>query len=304
MKHFRLATAGEAPSTCIIPEVKRFEIFPMCFPQRWYSRYQFSWYLLPLCSVQHSTSASSDSIIVPTAYLSRVNMLAFNSLLLIALAHFTALVFALPLPGNTFSSFATRSLATSQNTPDTVDETQVASRSLPLPLLSPRLPKDSVFGISGISGTHSLSTSTSLLSALHVRERTFPLSFQWNAPGSQTYIRATLVAFAGDPSILTNMLDGAYQNVLSIIQAHGDGDIVDGAYRWTNNPDGPLGLQIWIRNANNHQLTYGVLGAALKALNEYLTLFGAGMATTLDIYDGVNQVGQGQQDIIPKYPGA
>ncbi|MCJ1298663.1 hypothetical protein MMC08_001453 [Hypocenomyce scalaris] len=208
------------------------------------------------------------------------------------------------MPGDTFSSFATRSLATSQNTPDTIPETQVAPRSLPLPLLSPHLPKDSISGISGISGTRSNSTSTSLLSALHVRERTFPLSFQWNAPGSQTYIRATLVAFAGDPSILNSMLNEAYQNVLSIIQAHGDGDIVNGAYRWTKNPDGPLGLQIWVRNANNHQLTYGVLGAALNALNEYMTLFGAGLTTTMDVYDGVNQVGQGQQDIIPKYPGA
>ena len=139
-------------------------------------------------------------------------------------------------------------------------------------------------------------------SVLQIRERTFPYSFQWNAPGTQTYIRATLIVFVGNPSILTNMIGRAYENVLSTIQTHGNGNIVHGVYRWTNNPDGPLGLQIWASNIDNHQLTYGVLDAALNALNEYSTLFGPGLVTTWHIFDGANLVGHGQQDIIPLWP--
>lgn len=113
-----------------------------------------------------------------------------------------------------------------------------------------------------------------------------------------------MIAFFGNPSVLTNMIGAAYGNILSAIQTHTDGVIVNGVYRWTNNPDGPLGLQIWASNTNNHQLTYGVLGAALNALNEFMALCGPGLTTVLHVYGGSNQVGRGQLDVIPPWPPA
>ena len=51
-------------------------------------------------------------------------------------------------------------------------------------------------------------------------------------------------------------------------------------------------LVLWTRNANNHQQTYGVLGAALNALNNYMFTEQIGTCT-FSIYDGENMVGTG-----------
>lgn len=88
-----------------------------------------------------------------------------------------------------------------------------------------------------------------------------------------------MIAFLGHPSVLANMIEAAYGNVLSTIQTHGDEVVVNGVYRWNNNPDGPLGLQIWASNTNNDQITYGFLGAAIDALDEYMTALGEPLTT-------------------------
>lgn len=231
-----------------------------------------------------------------------VEMLVFSLPILVAVVPFTATVFATPIPGDSSSFFVAGKPATSHQAPGTIPEPQVVPTPFPLPLISAGSPKVNPPSIYSFLEIQSLVALKTPCSALQVREHNFPYSFQWKAPGSQTYIRATLVSFVGNPSTLTNMIGEAYQNVLATIRTRGDGDIVNGVYRWTNNPDGPQGLQIWASNTNNHQLTYGVLGAALSALNEYMNLFGPGLATHLQVYDGVNQVGHGQQDIIPLWP--
>lgn len=51
-------------------------------------------------------------------------------------------------------------------------------------------------------------------------------------------------------------------------------------------------LNLWTRNANNHQQTYGVLMAALNALNHYMFTEQIGSATFL-IFDGAVEVAVG-----------
>lgn len=47
------------------------------------------------------------------------------------------------------------------------------------------------------------------------------------------------------------------------------------------------------KNANNHQLTWGVLKAAIDGLDDYFTSMGKWSDCEFDIYDGPNLVGQG-----------
>lgn len=57
---------------------------------------------------------------------------------------------------------------------------------------------------------------------------------------------------------------------------------------------GGVGVNAW--NADNHQLTWGVLGAALTALLDYMRIFGNG-AITFNIFDGTHMVGHGTVQI-------
>lgn len=57
-----------------------------------------------------------------------------------------------------------------------------------------------------------------------------------------------------------------------------------------DNPTNELAVRVW--NANNHQVTFGVLGATVHALLEYMMLNGW-ESVAFDIYDGKNIVGGG-----------
>ena len=52
-------------------------------------------------------------------------------------------------------------------------------------------------------------------------------------------------------------------------------------------------LTMTVRNANNHQTTWGVLGAACWALKDFVSARGAFQTIVFSIYDGVNQVATG-----------
>ena len=56
-----------------------------------------------------------------------------------------------------------------------------------------------------------------------------------------------------------------------------------------------MGFQV--ENANNHQVTYGVLLSALLGLEKYMSNRGYG-AVQFGLYDGPNQVGQGWLEIL------
>lgn len=92
---------------------------------------------------------------------------------------------------------------------------------------------------------------------------------------------------------LRNILIDASAAIFDHIITMGDGTIYGGKFQW------PLGefslsqmlfLKVW--NANNHQLTYGVLHSTIAAISNYMGLMGWGVGH-FDIYDGGVRVGYG-----------
>ena len=72
-----------------------------------------------------------------------------------------------------------------------------------------------------------------------------------------------------------------------MIAAQGDQPIRTGSLVWGGSPI----VVLW--NANNHQLTYGVAGAAIAALRDYMVQEDVSGTLSFDIWDGDNQVGAG-----------
>ena len=87
---------------------------------------------------------------------------------------------------------------------------------------------------------------------------------------------------------MQSMLTLSSQYVLEYMQMLGDGVIPGGKIQWVGEDD----LLLFVKNAANHQVTWGVLGEALMALGDYMSKFGYG-AATFAIFDGNSQVGQG-----------
>lgn len=87
---------------------------------------------------------------------------------------------------------------------------------------------------------------------------------------------------------MQSMLTLSSKYVLDYMQLLGDGVIPDGMVKWV----GDENLLLSVKNAANHQVTWGVLGAALMALSDYMSEFGYG-AASFGIFDGASQVGQG-----------
>lgn len=119
----------------------------------------------------------------------------------------------------------------------------------------------------------------------------------WCTPGSSTSVRIrrlTPIVHPLAPNLaISGMLATAYAIVTMHAHMH-DGVIpaaqaVGGVWQW--NVHLGLALQTW--NANNHQMTWGVLGAALLALQQYMEAIGYG-TVTFDVMDGANWVGSGR----------
>lgn len=109
----------------------------------------------------------------------------------------------------------------------------------------------------------------------------------WCAPNSETYVVLHITsAIAGH--VMQAMLTLSFEYVLKYIELLNDGVIPGGIIRWVGEDD----LLLTVKNAENHQVTWGVLGAALIALGDYMSKFGYG-AATFAIFDGGSQVGQG-----------
>ena len=72
------------------------------------------------------------------------------------------------------------------------------------------------------------------------------------------------------------------------IEAHGDGDVPSGEAKWAGND----GVALRVMNANNHQLTWGVLGVALQGVMSMMGSGAFGKASFV-IFDGPNMVGSG-----------
>ena len=110
----------------------------------------------------------------------------------------------------------------------------------------------------------------------------------WRAPRSQTYVILEMGERIVGNSVST-LLDTAFIIAMNRIHNDGDGPITRGVFELIG--ENKLLLNVW--NSNNHQTTYGVLGAACMALVQYMTITTFG-TVTFHIYDGIREVGQGQ----------
>ena len=54
------------------------------------------------------------------------------------------------------------------------------------------------------------------------------------------------------------------------------------------------GMTLAVANANNHQMTWGVLQSVLAVLEDFINENGGFVSATFDIFDGRNQVGTGK----------
>ena len=88
---------------------------------------------------------------------------------------------------------------------------------------------------------------------------------------------------------MLNLLDEAYNNVMGHISFYADSVIADGAFFWV----GENGVSLKTINTNNHQQTWGVLGAALYALGDFMYKLGAeAWECYFTIIDGNAEVGK------------
>ena len=116
-----------------------------------------------------------------------------------------------------------------------------------------------------------------------------PWSSVWCVPNTQTYVvLTTSVAIAGD--LLQSLLTGCINIVEHRIETVGDGLLNNGVFDYMSTTSG-LAFQAW--NADNHQTTFGVLGAAITAVLDCMATNGFGGAN-FHIYDGQNLVGLGR----------
>lgn len=88
---------------------------------------------------------------------------------------------------------------------------------------------------------------------------------------------------------VSDLLDTAWVTAMTRINNQGDNVIDHGIFELI----GPTGLLLRVSNSNNHQITYGVMGAACMALVQYMTTTAFG-AATFHIFDGVTEVGKGE----------
>lgn len=85
-----------------------------------------------------------------------------------------------------------------------------------------------------------------------------------------------------------DLLNDAHTNIMDRIEILGDGDISGGSCAYNQ-----VGLALRARNANNHQTTWAVLGAAIDALMDYMGDSGFEGACTSAIHHGYYEVGPG-----------
>lgn len=88
------------------------------------------------------------------------------------------------------------------------------------------------------------------------------------------------------------IISSAYNYALNHIEISGDGVV-----RTLGNgrilQQQAHGLALAVFNANNHQMTWGVLASALLALVDYMAGQGTYRAAAFTVFDGHNEVGSG-----------
>ncbi len=90
--------------------------------------------------------------------------------------------------------------------------------------------------------------------------------------------------------MLTTILSPVYLTVSNRLLEIGDSILSSGTFA-AHAASTNMAFRAW--NANNHQLTWGVLLAAIRAVSNYMMVENAWGDAEFDIYDGGIQVGRG-----------
>lgn len=166
--------------------------------------------------------------------------------------------------------------------------------------MPPQLSQESkCYGLSGLGNVWLIGIIASLLEHRDRRSETSKLDPRgrdttpvvWCDFGSKTYISVDYVGDIRDQSWngVDDFLDAVGVAIRVDIRTTGDGDVPGGLITYQSS-----GLVIISQNANNHQQTWGVLGAGIAALSDYMLAqkekgYSPSSVEFL-IYDGPNQV--------------
>lgn len=128
--------------------------------------------------------------------------------------------------------------------------------------------------------------------ARSLRKRVLDRTLRWCQIGTQTYVVAESQTPLPDEAVdISALYDRGINSCDSIIEYKEDGVIgrrFHGGKSSSVHPGGEVYLDVV--DANNHQITYGVLGSALRALKDYGGSKGFGTGEW-KVYDGKNEVG-------------
>lgn len=91
------------------------------------------------------------------------------------------------------------------------------------------------------------------------------------------------------------MLADAYNSILAHLLTNGDGLLAAGTWSFAQANAGGRGYKVGVsvRNANNHQITWGLLGSAVWGLGEFMRGRATSGSAVFEVWDGANQVGEG-----------
>ena len=89
------------------------------------------------------------------------------------------------------------------------------------------------------------------------------------------------------------LVNDAYNNVYAHLMSVGDGLIPSGAFRFST----PV-LTFSVGNANNHQMTWGILASALWGLKDFMTHVDIYACAHIWIFDRIHMVGTGRISIL------
>ena len=124
-----------------------------------------------------------------------------------------------------------------------------------------------------------------------------PPAVVWCADRSQTFIIVTAAQRITGYAV-QRLLSAASQVVLKQIDEYGDGLVSGGTFDQVMNT-AANSVAIYISNRNNHQLTRGVLAAALSALDSYMNAQNFFGAMNFYVWDGANEIASGMIGLVP-----
>lgn len=104
---------------------------------------------------------------------------------------------------------------------------------------------------------------------------------------------------------LQQLFAEVFMAIFNQIQDHGDGLVPAGVFSFFGSSvHGHMGCALHVWNSNNHQFSWGVLGAALRALWEYMNANARYGGADFEVYDGVNEVALGVIGRLGDGPGS